>query len=205
MPGKTAKKNSRKRYVSPARTQASADGRARIIAAATRLLRSKSGINSFSLDAVAKVAGVTRLTVYNQFGSRRGVLEAVFAAIAEKGGISRLSTIAATEPPLAALDRLIEIFCEFWGSDAAIAPIFDAMATDPEIAAALTPRIGGGLKAIAMLAARLPQSGSQQDTADLIAVLTSFPSYRTLAQGRDPKQILNLLRAACRSLCPATS
>src|ERR1700754_2174530 len=111
-------------YVSSVRSEAAAEKRDRVIEAAANLLREDASIANFSLDAVAKAAGVTRLTVYNQFGSRRGVLEAVFASISEKGGISRLGTIAAIEPPLAALDSLVQIFCEFWGSDAAIAPIF---------------------------------------------------------------------------------
>jgi AcrR family transcriptional regulator len=144
MTPKKRKNPPKRRYASPARAQASADSRSRIIMAATRLLRGKSGIANFSLDGVAKAAGVTRLTVYNQFHSRSGVLEAVFASLAAKGGILRLGDVAAIEPPLAALDRLVEIFCDFWASDPAIGPIFDAMATDPEIAAALAPRMDKG-------------------------------------------------------------
>jgi AcrR family transcriptional regulator len=42
-------------------------------------------LSAFALESVAKAAGVTRLTVYNQFGSRRGPLEAVFDHFAERG------------------------------------------------------------------------------------------------------------------------
>ena len=51
---------------------AAAEKRERVIEAAARSLREDASIASFSLDAVAKAAGVTRLTVYHQFGSRRG-------------------------------------------------------------------------------------------------------------------------------------
>jgi len=34
---------------------------------------------------------VTRLTVYNQFGSRRGLLEAVFDNIARQGGLHEIA------------------------------------------------------------------------------------------------------------------
>lgn len=199
MAGKAAKTQLKRRYVSAARTQAAADVGGRIVAAATRLLRAKAGIQVFSLDAVAKAAGVTRLTVYNQFGSRRGVLEAVFASIADKGGITRLASVATMEPSHAALDWLIEIFCAFWASDAAIAPIMDAMTSDPEIADALAPRIGSGRKVIDALAARLVKPASRQDTADMIAVLTGFHTYRSLARGRSQDEIKKLLRAACRN------
>ena len=52
---------------------AAAETRERVIEAASRTLREGESIARFSLDTVAKVAGVTRLTVYNQFGSRRGL------------------------------------------------------------------------------------------------------------------------------------
>ena len=67
---------SRRPYVSAARAEAAAEKRERVIRAAARFLREEDGITAFSLDAVAKAADVTRLTVYNQFGSRRGLLEA---------------------------------------------------------------------------------------------------------------------------------
>ena len=75
-------------YVSPARSAAAAETRERVIEAASRTLREGESIARFSLDTVAKVAGVTRLTVYNQFGSRRGLLEAVFDEIATAACIS---------------------------------------------------------------------------------------------------------------------
>ena len=77
---------STRRYVSSVRTAAAAEKRDRVIEAAARSLREDASIASFSLDAVAKAAGVTRLTVYHQFGSRRGLLEAVFDDIAQRPG-----------------------------------------------------------------------------------------------------------------------
>ena len=74
-------------YVSSA---AAAEKRERVIDAASRLLREEANIAAFSLDAVAKAAGITRLTVYHQFGSRRGLLEAVFDKRARQGGLGRI-------------------------------------------------------------------------------------------------------------------
>lgn len=59
---------STRRYVSSVRTAAAAAKRGRMIEEAARSLREDASIANFSLDAVAKAAGVTRLTVYNQFG-----------------------------------------------------------------------------------------------------------------------------------------
>src|ERR1700719_1770297 len=125
----------KRNYVSSARATATAETRSRIIAAGARLLRKDASISSFSLDNVAKAAGVTRLTVYNQFGSRRGLLEAVFDDIARRGGLEAIAGARAMADPQAALDRLVEIFCGFWQHDPAVGRLHEAMAIDPEFAA----------------------------------------------------------------------
>src|ERR1700736_3302714 len=106
-----------RRYRSPAREASSGQTRERIVAAAALLLRSPEGIGGFSLEAVGKAARVTRLTVYNQFGSRRGLLEAVFDDRAERGGLHRLAGAMASADPAVGLLELIDIFCEFWSFD----------------------------------------------------------------------------------------
>src|SRR5712664_3406840 len=110
----------RRAYVSSVRTAAAAEKRDRVLDAAAKLLREDASIARFSLDGVAKAAGVTRLTGYNQFGSRRGLLEAVFDEIAREGGLARIPDAMAITDPRAALDRLVEIFCAFWNRDPAI-------------------------------------------------------------------------------------
>src|SRR4030088_439727 len=96
----------RRAYVSSVRTAAAAEKRDRVVEAAARSLREDASIARFSLDNVAKAAGVTRLTVYHQFGSRRGLLEAVFDDIARRGGLAQIPDAMAMSDPRAALDRL---------------------------------------------------------------------------------------------------
>src|SRR3954447_1908616 len=127
----------KRNYVSSARASAAAATRERIIAAGARLLREDASIANFSLDVVAKAAGVTRLTVYNQFGSRRGLLEAVFDEIAHQGGLFELAEVMTMADPRAALDRVIEIFCTFWGRDPAIGGLNQGTATAPGVRDAL--------------------------------------------------------------------
>src|SRR5713101_1331981 len=112
-------------YTSSVRAAAAAAKRDRVIEAAARSLREDASIATFSLEAVAKAAGVTRLTVYHQFGSRRGLLEAVFDEIARRGGLSRIPEAMTMAEPRAALDRLIEIFCEFWSGNDAMGRLHD--------------------------------------------------------------------------------
>lgn len=191
-------------YVSPARSAAAAETRERVLEAASRTLREGESIAQFSLDTVAKAAGVTRLTVYNQFGSRRGLLEAVFDGIARHGGLHQLAEAWTMADPYAALDRVAEIFCGFWSRDGAIGRLHDAMATDPEFAEAIRERNDRRRKGFTALVGRIAgESASAQarkDAVDLLFVLTSYPTFASLRAGRSQDEVCRLLQVACRGV-----
>ena len=194
---------STRRYVSSVRTAAAAETRARVIEAAARSLREDSSIATFSLDAVAKLAGVTRLTVYHQFGSRRGLLEAVFDDIAQRGGLTEIARAMAMADPRAALDRLVEIFCAFWSRDPAVDRLHEAMATDPEFAQALLERNERRRKTFNALvrraAAKTTSPRAQQDAVDMIFALTSFAMFAMLSKDRSVEEVCALVKSACHS------
>jgi len=190
-------------YVSSVRTAAATEKRARVIEAAARSLRQDASIASFSLDGVAKAAGVTRLTVYHQFGSRRGLLEAVFDDIAQRGGLTEIADAMAMPDPHAALDRLVEIFCAFWSSDPAVGRLHEAMATDPEFAQALLERNERRRKTFNALvrraAGKTASPRARQDAVDMIFALTSFAMFAMLGQDRSVEEVCALVKSACRS------
>jgi AcrR family transcriptional regulator len=194
--------DARRTYVSSVRTAAAAEKRDRVIAAAARSLRQDASFASFSLNDVAKAAGVTRLTVYHQFGSRRALLEAVFDEIARQGGLARIADAMAMPDPRAALDALVEIFCAFWSRDTAIGRLHDAMATDPEFATALTERHERRRKALTVLVERMAGKAAsrrtRQDAVDIIFALTSYAMFAMLSPGRSRSEVDDLVRAACR-------
>src|SRR3977135_1867223 len=142
-------------YMSSVRTAAAAEKRARVIEAAARSLREDASIATFSLDAVAKAAGVTRLTVYHQFGSRRGLLEAVFDDIAQRGGLTAIPDAMAMPDPRAALDRLVGNLFPLLGRAPAGGRLHEAMATDPEFAQALLERNERRRKTIDVVVGRI--------------------------------------------------
>ncbi|RXG87817.1 TetR/AcrR family transcriptional regulator [Bradyrhizobium zhanjiangense] len=197
----------KRNYVSSARASAAAETRERIIAAGARLLRKDASIANFSLDVVAKAAGVTRLTVYNQFGSRRGLLEAVFDDIASRGGLFELTEVMAMADPRAALDRVVEIFCTFWGHDAAVGGLNQAIATDPEFGEALVARNERRRELLAALLSRIvgkhAAKRAVRDSVDLIFVLTSYPTFAALRSQRSTEEVCRLLQAACRAVVDA--
>jgi AcrR family transcriptional regulator len=197
----------KRHYVSSVRATAAAEKRDRVIQAATTLLRENNSIAAFSLDAVAKAAGVTRLTVYNQFGSRRGLLEAVFDEIARQGGLSRIEQAMTMPDPGMALERLVEIFCHFWSWDSAIGRLQQEMSVDPELARALIERNERRRTTLAVVVARAAgpaaSSHARRDAVDMIFTLTSYSTFATLCSNRTTDETCTLIKSACsRALDP---
>lgn len=193
----------KRNYVSPVRASAAAETRERIIAAGARLLRKDASIANFSLDVVAKAAGVTRLTVYNQFGSRRGLLEAVFDDIAREGGLFELTDVMTMADPRAALDRVVAIFCTFWSHDPAIGGLNQAVATDPDFGASLVERNERRRELLTALVSRIVEKPAAKhtvrDAVDMIFVLTSYPTFAAMSPQRSTEEVCRLLQTACHA------
>ena len=176
-------------YNSPGRDAAASQTRERIVAAAATILGSAKGIEDFSLEAVAKAAGVTRLTVYNQFGSRRAVLEAVFDAVAVRGGLHRLAEAMADPDPHAALVRIIPIFCAFWSFDPGALGLLHAVgSSNPEFAESVNARNERRRKLFSSLVRRIAEDAplrqkAQRDLVDILFALTSFAFFAQLTTG----------------------
>jgi AcrR family transcriptional regulator len=179
-------------YRSPRRDAAATQTRKRITAAAAAILGAPEGIGGFSLEAVAKKARVTRLTVYNQFGSRRALLEAVFDQRAARGGLHRIAEAMAGSDPHAGLREVIAIFCDFWSFDpGALGQLHAAGASDPEFDASVRERNERRRHLLAVLVGRIAEGGelhpqTRGDLIDVLFALTSFPFFSQLTAGKRP-------------------
>ena len=188
-------------YNSPGRIVAATKTRQRIVAAAAAILGTAEGISGFSLQAVADKAGVTRLTVYNQFGSRRALLEGVFDDMAIRGGLHRIPGVMAGSDPQAGLRQVIAIFCDFWsfGSDA-LGPLHAAGASDPEFGASVRERNERRRRLLSVLVRRMAKDRKLRpkalgDLIDVLFALTSFPFFSQLtAQGRSAEAACSLIQ-----------
>ncbi|TPL75261.1 TetR/AcrR family transcriptional regulator [Mesorhizobium sp. B2-3-13] len=189
-------------YVSELRAAAAAQKRDHVVEAAQRQLR-EAGIAGFSLDSVAKAAGVTRLTVYNHFGSRRGLLEAAFDEIAQRGGLSRLSVATGNPDGRKGVEQLVDIFCAFWGSDPALASLHAAMAIDDEFAQALLERNERRRGNLSTLVDRILDGGTAKtaraEAIDLMFGLTSCAMYEHLIKGRSSRAVATIIKRACNN------
>ena len=177
-------------YKSPLRDAAASATRGRIITAAAAILGAADGIGKFSLDAVAKKAGVTRLTVYNQFGSRRALMEAVFDERAARGGLFRIGEAMQDPDPRSALLRVIGIFCDFWNSDPGTMRLLHAAgASDAEFAESVrerNERRRNVLSAVVrrLAAGRAPPPRALGNLVDVLFALTSFAFFSQLKTGK---------------------
>ncbi|MGZ2484134.1 AcrR family transcriptional regulator [Rhizobium pisi] len=202
-------------YSTEKREAKAAETRTRLIAAALDVLR-QSGGQALSLDAVARAVGVTRLTVYNQFGSRNGLLEAAFDAVAEQGNLAGLAKAMAMPEPRAALAWVVRTFCDFWMSNEGLGGIFAAAAMDAELSKALAARNERRRALLGILVDRqgIAEGQAKADIVDLLFTLTSFATFTTLrGEQRDGEAVCALLLPLCdqifsgepRSISPAAT
>ena len=190
-----AVKSKRRVYRSEARAASVDEGRARIIEAGRKLLSGGKGVPAFSIDAVAREAGVTRATVYNQFESKQGLLTAVFDAIAREGGLFDLPQVFTESDPNKALRRVVAIFAAFWRMHALALPKFAAFGQlDAEIGAVLNERSERRRKLLTALVERMKSVHSPTDLVDVLFALTSAEFYRLLTvRGRSASAIEELI------------
>jgi AcrR family transcriptional regulator len=188
------------------RREASDENRQRILDAARELLARRDGVPRFSLEEVARRAGVARMTVYYQFGSLTGLLRSLCDSLAMAGGISHLADAFREADPLQALDRYIAVFMDFWQSDRPVLRALGALATlNPEIAAVLEERYEWRRKGVRVLVERMAKQTGQprprhlNETVDLVYMLTSFPTYDILAaEPRSHGEVTRLVQQLAR-------
>jgi AcrR family transcriptional regulator len=177
------------------------DTRTRIISAARKLIMSRSGLANFSIDAVARQAGVARMTVYYQFKSKIGLLEALFDDIAARGEIKRITGVFAIADPREALAASIAVFGRFWTLDRVVIRRLRAMATlDPDFEKGLRGRDARRHEGIQILLERMSEKYGQPDpksldeAVEVVVALTSFGTFDHLAgPSRTPEEVVPII------------
>jgi AcrR family transcriptional regulator len=164
------------------------ENRRRVLDAARALLAESTTYTAFTVDAVAKRADVARATVYYQFGSKTGILEALCDALAEEGNIADLAN-AFTEPdPLRALARFIAVFGGFWAADRLVTRRLRALAAlDPDVGAVIATRDNRNRTGLEVLVGRITSdpgltiSVPPEVAVRVLHTLTSFETFDSLA------------------------
>jgi AcrR family transcriptional regulator len=184
--------------------------RRRIIEAARELF-AEDGFHGVGLEEVARRAGVGRKTIYNQFGSKRDLFQAVVDDLGERGGVGQFMAEAFAEADAgAAIDRVIEGCTALWEAEAVAGVIAALAATDAEAREVLVPVYASRRDDLRRLAARAGRSGALRPgwtaarVADTWWLLTSPEAYlvqrragRGAAEAR--RILLDLAHAALES------
>ncbi|MDA8301507.1 MAG: TetR/AcrR family transcriptional regulator [Actinomycetota bacterium] len=162
-------------------------GRRQILDAARSAFREATSYTAFTLDAVAKRADVARGTVYYQFGSKVGLLEAVCDDLGASGGLADLSHAFSQPEPATALAEFIACFGRFWDADRAVMRRLRALAAlDPDVHAVIAARDQRRHDGLGQLLARFEadpraREADRQPALRALLALTSFETYDTLA------------------------
>ena len=190
------------------RQAAADDTRARILEAARQLLANELETD-LSMEVIARRANVSRLTIYYQFKSRPGLLEALYDHLANRGNMRRMAEVFHEADASAALEKLVLTFAGFWSSDPVVIRRLRGMATlDVEIDQGIRTRDARRQHAAreiirrTVLGGKKKLSTEQQNlTADVLSMLASFESYDALARaGHSQEEIVATITRIARAV-----
>ncbi|MEV6304499.1 TetR/AcrR family transcriptional regulator [Actinoplanes sp. NPDC051861] len=180
-----------RRYEQVLRAETAERTRRRILAAVGQRLR-EGPAEQPSLEQVARLARVSRSTVYAGFGSRAGLFDAFVIDLWERTGLSELSRAVASGGAREHLREGIAAASRMKARDLAIYRVLHAMdRLGPESAGGAVRHMERDRRAgVESLAARLEAEGLLREdltagqAADALWVLTSFESLDLLITGR---------------------
>ena len=139
------------------------------------------GYRHVTMASLAAESGVTRQTIHNLFGSKGGVLEALFDILALDGGMERMRDVMHQPDAQAMLKAFVHVFCQFWENHRALfRRIHGIGAIDPDLGEILTARN----ERRHGIASRIAKHGKRGREATIAAAtltaLTSFEYYDAL-------------------------
>jgi AcrR family transcriptional regulator len=192
-------------YRSEQRDTAASETRTRIVEAAREILTAPTQ-GSFTMDAIAEHAGVARMTIYHQFGSKQGLVTALSDDLARRGGIWRLPEAFTSPDAVAGLRILIDVFTGMWATQGEVVRGLRRFSElNPEVGR--EDRNARRRRAITAVLERLaaergrPRPDEVEDLADVLQVLTSVEAFESLsARGRDAEAVAELIFTTARAL-----
>ncbi len=181
--------------------------RARILAATRELIMASDGFARFSIDAVARHADVARMTIYYQFGSRIGLLEALCDTLGAQGGMQQLATAFQQPTAIGALDTAIAVFSHFWDSDRLVTRRLRGLAAlDPDFEQVIRARDERRRRALGMIVGRFvedahgPATRSLEEQVNVLVAVTSFEFFDMLADPiRTCQEVAPIVRDLARA------
>ena len=178
--------------------------RERMVAAARELLEATDPV-SFSIDEVARRAGVARMTVYNQFQSRAGLMDAVFDSMAAQE-FAGLKAIFAEDDAVKALDAFVATFGRFWTKQRKYHERLRALTNgDDALAAMMEERKERRRGPLAELVKRLGKHKAPivpvTEAVNVLFVVLSFENFSAIAgPDRTPEEVIPVMQKLARGI-----
>jgi AcrR family transcriptional regulator len=182
-----------------------------VVDAGRLLLGDARSYSEFTVDSVAKRAGVARATVYYQFDSKVGLLAAVCDSLAAGGRLGDIEAAFSQSDPMESIRIVICCFARFWDFDRTAMRRLRALARlEPEVGALIEERDNRRRGIIEVFVDRLFTDPGLSEASRLVRVLTTLTSFETFdALARPPEtlpsataEIMALAEAAVQ-LCTA--
>jgi AcrR family transcriptional regulator len=155
----------------------------RVLEAAERLIK-EDAFHTATMDELAAAAGVSRATVFNRFGSKLGVLQALFVRAMEGPKMEAIREALEIEDPVAALEAAIEASCAIWDTEAYIHEQLQAIVVlEPDASALIDQQKEEQRADLQGLARRLAKAGrlrpgvSEARAVATLHMLTSMESF----------------------------
>jgi AcrR family transcriptional regulator len=200
-----------RKYEQVQRAETAEETRRRILVAVGQCLREKP-TEQPSLGRVAELAGVSRSTIYADFGSRSGLFDAFVVDLWERTGLGELGEAVASADARDHLRASIEAASRMKAQELTVYRVLHAMdRLDPASAGGAVRHMEqdrrGGVQS---LAEHLDREGvlraglSVEAAVDVLWVLTSFESLDLLVSGRGrsvEEAVETLVDAAERVVC----
>ncbi len=195
------------------RQAATEQTRVRILMAARELLMSPDGYSGFSMEAVARQADVARMTVYHQFGSKTGLLEALCDTLAVAGGMDELGSAFRQPDPRDLLNQYLLVFSRFWEVDRLVMRRLRALAAlDPEFEQVIRARDEWRRQGARVIIRRLveqhvlPAEAAGDELVDVLFTLSSFETFDTLAgPSRSLQEVAPLINRLAEAALPVNN
>jgi len=159
------------------------ESRGRVMEAVRELLR-EGAFHESTVEEVAARAGVSRATVYQQFGSRLGLVDAIC------DGLDLSAVVASPDVP-----TLLKRTTDFWArEETLLTQLYDAAAVDPAAREFVERQTRDRYR-------HLPQWADGPGVATL-GLLTSFETYLELRRrrGLSQRQVVAYLQGAADKL-----
>jgi AcrR family transcriptional regulator len=204
-----------RKYEQQLRAETAEETRRRILDAVSQLLRD-TPTEPLSLDQVAKLARVSRSTIYLIFGSRASLFDAFSEDLLARTGLGTLTEAIAQQDARRQLRDGIAAACRMYAQDLAVYRVLFSMNhVDPASVGGAVERMEkrreGGM---AHLARRLAEDAvlledvTEEQAGDVLWVLCSFETFDALytSRGKSLDEAIHLIAwTAEQSLCRAAA